>query len=76
MCLYSTKNYLIPLLILFKICGIVRLCILYKLPEGTPRSQHLAQAIKINRGFARTQLFAYAQASTWVSISDAVAGWR
>jgi len=32
------KNFVIPLLILFKICGSVRLCtlfvILYKLPEG------------------------------------------
>jgi len=46
------KNFVIPLLILLKICDIVRLCILFvilcKLPEGgcTVRSKHSPQAIK------------------------------
>jgi len=57
------KNSLIPLLSLFKICGIVRLCTLFvilcKLPEGgcTLRLKHWAQVIKINRGFVRIELF-------------------
>ena len=76
------KNSVTPLFILFKICGSVRLCtlfvILYKLPEGgcTPLP-HLANVVKINRGFVRTELFvAYSQSSTWDSISDAAADWR
>jgi len=62
------KNSVIPLLVLFKICGSVRSCTLFailcKLPEGgcTLHSKHSAQVIKINRGFVRIELFvAYSQ---------------